>query len=74
MDIRFILACDSAGRRRMEVFFCTDLPPIPVQILQWVIMGWSVAVTCDDGQRFASRSCKMPCRGTLTQLGRLLSS
>ncbi len=34
----------------MEAFFCTDLQATPVQILQWVVMRWSVEVTCDEGR------------------------
>jgi hypothetical protein len=29
----------------MEAFFCTDLQATPVQILEWVVMRWSVEVT-----------------------------
>ena len=32
----------------MEVFCCTDLDATPVQILPWVIMRWSVEVTCEE--------------------------
>jgi hypothetical protein len=32
----------------MEAFFCTDLQATPEQILPWVVMRWSVEVTCEE--------------------------
>ena len=32
----------------MEAFFCTDLQATPAQILEWVIMRWSVEVTFEE--------------------------
>jgi hypothetical protein len=34
----------------MEVFFCTDLDATPAQILQWVVMRWSVEVTFEEAR------------------------
>jgi hypothetical protein len=34
----------------MEAFFCTDLQATPEQILQWVVMRWSVEVTFEEGR------------------------
>ena len=34
----------------MEAFFCTDLQATPVQILQWVVMRWSVEVTFEEAR------------------------
>jgi hypothetical protein len=50
VDIRFVLVCDPAGKLRQESFFCTDRQATPVQILAWVIMRWSVAVTCEEAR------------------------
>ena len=46
--LRYVLVCDPEGKLRMEVFFCTDLDATPVQILQWVVMRWSVEVTFEE--------------------------
>jgi hypothetical protein len=43
--IRYVLVADPEGKLRMEAFFCTDLEAMPVEILQWVVMRWSVEVT-----------------------------
>jgi hypothetical protein len=50
VDIRFGLVGDPEGKLRMDAFFCTDLQATPVQILEWVVMRWSVAVTCEEGR------------------------
>ena len=34
----------------MEAFFCTDLEATPVEILPWVVMRWSVEVTCEEAR------------------------
>jgi hypothetical protein len=46
--IRFVLVCDPEGKLRLEAFFCTDLEATPMQILQWVMMRWSVEVTFEE--------------------------
>jgi hypothetical protein len=46
--IRFVLVCNPEGKLRMEAFFCTDLQATPVEILQWVVMRWSVEVTFEE--------------------------
>jgi DDE superfamily endonuclease len=48
--IRFVMVCDPGGKLRTEAFFCTDLQATPVQILQWVVMRWSVEVTFEEGR------------------------
>lgn len=48
VDTRYVLVCDPEGELRMEAFFCTDLQATPVQILQWVVMRWSVEVTFEE--------------------------
>jgi hypothetical protein len=45
VGIRYVLVCDPEGKLRMEAFFCTDLQATPAQILEWVVMRWSVEVT-----------------------------
>ena len=50
VPIRYVLVADPEGKLRMEAFFCTDLQATPVQILEWVVMRWSVEVTCEEGR------------------------
>jgi hypothetical protein len=50
VNIRFVLVCDPEGKLRMESFFCTDLQATPVQILEWVVMRWSVEVTFEEAR------------------------
>jgi hypothetical protein len=55
VDIRFVLVADPEGKLRMEAFFCTDLQATPVQILEWVVMRWSVEVTFEEGRAHLGR-------------------
>jgi DDE superfamily endonuclease len=48
--IRYVLVADPDGKLRLEAFFCTDLEATPVEILQWVVMRWSVEVTFEEGR------------------------
>jgi hypothetical protein len=48
--IRFVLVADPEGKVRMETFFSTDLQATPEQILQWIIMRWSVEVTFEEAR------------------------
>jgi hypothetical protein len=48
--IRYVLVADPEGKLRMEAFFCTDLEATPVEILQWVVMRWSVEVTFEESR------------------------
>jgi hypothetical protein len=48
--IRYVLVADPEGKLRMEAFFCTDLAATPVEILQWVVMRWSVEVTFEEAR------------------------
>jgi hypothetical protein len=48
--IRYVLVCDPEGKLRMEAFFCTDLQATPAQILEWVVMRWSVEVTFEEAR------------------------
>jgi hypothetical protein len=44
------VVADPEGKLRREAFFCTDLQATPVQILEWVVMRWSVEVTCEEAR------------------------
>ena len=48
--IRYVLVADPEGKRRMEAFFCTDLEATPIDVLQWVVMRWSVEVTFEEAR------------------------
>jgi DDE superfamily endonuclease len=48
--IRYVVVADPEGKLRMEAFFCTDLEATPVEILQWVVMRWSVEVTFEEAR------------------------
>ena len=48
--IRYVLVADPEGKLRMEALFCTDLEATPEQILPWVVMRWSIEVTCEEGR------------------------
>jgi DDE superfamily endonuclease len=50
VEIRFVLVCDPQGKLPLEAFFCTDLQATPVQILEWVVMRWSVEVTVEEAR------------------------
>jgi hypothetical protein len=48
--IRDVLVADPEGKLRREAFFGTDLEATAEQILPWVVMRWSVEVTCEEGR------------------------
>jgi hypothetical protein len=48
--IRYVVVADPEGKLRMEAFFCTNLEATPVEILQWVVMRWSVEVTFEEAR------------------------
>jgi hypothetical protein len=48
--LRDVMVADPEGNRRLEVFFCTDLQATPEQLLAWVVMRWSVEVTCEEAR------------------------
>ncbi len=50
VEISFVLVRDVEGKLRDEAFFCTDPQAKPVQILDWVIMRWSVEVTFEEAR------------------------
>jgi hypothetical protein len=45
-----VIVCDPEGKLRMEAFFCTDLQATPGQIVEWVVMRWSVEVTFEEAR------------------------
>jgi hypothetical protein len=48
--IRYVLVADPVGKLRMEAFSCTELEATPVEILPWIVMRWSVEVTCEEAR------------------------
>ena len=48
--IRFVLVRDLEGRLADAAFFCTDLQATPIQIIEWVVMRWSVEVTFEEAR------------------------
>jgi hypothetical protein len=50
VDMRSVLVADPAGQLRMAAFCCTELRATPVEILPWVVMRWSVEVTCEEAR------------------------
>ena len=42
---RFAITRDPQGKLRDEVFFCTDQDATPVQIVEWVVMRFSIETT-----------------------------
>lgn len=48
--IRFVLVRDPDGRLADAAFFCTDLHATPIQIIEWVVMRWSVEVTFEEAR------------------------
>jgi len=55
VHLRSVLVADPEGKLRMEAFFGTDLQATPEQILPWVVMRWSVEVTCEEGRAHLGR-------------------
>jgi DDE superfamily endonuclease len=48
--IRSVLVADPEGKLRMEAFSCPDLKATPAHIRAWVVMRWSVEVTCEEAR------------------------
>jgi hypothetical protein len=48
--IRYVLVADPEGKLRIEAFFWTDLEATPIDILQWVVMRWSIEVTFEEAR------------------------
>lgn len=50
IEIRYVLVRDPEGKLRDEVFMCTETEASAKQILEWVVMRWSVEVTFEEGR------------------------
>ena len=50
VPIRFVLVRDPEGKLQDAAFFCTNLQATPAQVLQWVVMRWSVEVTFEEAR------------------------
>lgn len=50
LPIRFVMVRDPEGKLRDEVFFSTDPDTDPVQIVNWVVMRWSVETTFEEAR------------------------
>jgi hypothetical protein len=48
--IRYVIARDPAGELRDEVFACTKRDATPAQIIEWVVLRWSVEVTFEEAR------------------------
>jgi hypothetical protein len=48
--IRDVLVCAPEGKLRMEALFCTDVQATPAQILERVVMRWSVEVMFEEAR------------------------
>ncbi len=48
LPIRFVIVRDPAGKLRDEVFFCTDPDADPVQMVNWVVLRWSMETTFEE--------------------------
>jgi protein-S-isoprenylcysteine O-methyltransferase Ste14 len=50
VEIRYVIARDPEGKLRDEFFATTRLEAAPEQILEWVVMRWSVEVTFEEAR------------------------
>jgi len=50
LPIQYVIVRDPQGKLRDEVFFCTDQNADPVDILNWVVMRWSVESTFEEAR------------------------
>jgi hypothetical protein len=50
LPIRFVMVRDPEGKLRDEVFFSTDPDADPVQIVNWVVMRWSLETTFEEAR------------------------
>ena len=50
LTIRFVMVRDPEGKLRDEVFFATDQDADPVDIVNWVVMRWSVESTFEEAR------------------------
>lgn len=50
VEVRYVIVRDPEGELRDEAFFCTKLEATPEQIIEWVVMRWSVETTFEEGR------------------------
>ena len=48
--IRYVITRDPEGKLRDEVFACTKQEATPAQIIEWVVMRWSVETTFEEAR------------------------
>ena len=48
--IRYVITRDPEGKLRDEVFACTQLDATAAQIIEWVVMRWSVETTFEEAR------------------------
>ena len=51
LPIRLVIVRDPEGKLRDEVFFSTDPDTDPVQMINWVVMRWSVETTFEEARQ-----------------------
>jgi hypothetical protein len=50
VNIRYVITRDPEGKLRDEVFATTKLEATPAQIIEWVVMRWSVETTFEESR------------------------
>jgi len=50
VEVRYVIVRDPQGELRDEAFFCTKLDATPAQIIEWVVMRWSVETTFEEAR------------------------
>ena len=50
VKIRYVITRDPGGKLRDEVFASTKLDATPAQIIEWVVMRWSVETTFEEAR------------------------
>ena len=50
VEIRYVMTRDPEGKLRDEVFASTKLEATPAQIIEWVVMRWSVETTFEEAR------------------------
>ena len=51
VPLRWVLACDPAGKFRPQAFLCTDQDAAPADLLAWFVRRWSTEVTFGEARR-----------------------
>ena len=58
--IRSVITRDPAGKLRDEVFACTNRDASPAQIIEWVVMRWSVETTFEEAREHLGVETQRP--------------